>query len=937
MKSKTYRLFLSIFLLTQIGLPACKNKDLDVDSFEIERESVVTTADSVSITGSYSFAGTVKRMKVNIGKNESLIDANAYEMQMEGTDFSVSVGGLKPSTEYYYRYSIDFGTNDAHLTETKSFTTLDAVVETPTVKTLEVLAIDSTTFRIKCEVVSDGGQEVTERGICFNTYGDPTMDDEIMQHANGGLGIYTIRMENLALGRKYYVRAYAKNAANKIGLSEEALDFETGAPSGMPVEIELGCNPEEGGSVTGSGTYEVGTQCTVTAEANTGYTFVNWTENDAQVSSEASYTFPVTVSRSLVANFTMQAYVITAEVTPENSGTITGAGGFNYGETCTLTATPNSGYEFVKWTKGGTTVSSDAEYTFTVSESATYKAHFKVKSYTISVSASPNNGGSVNGGGTFNHGHSCTVHATPANGFAFTNWTDEGDVVSEEADYTFPVTSNRTLVAHFTLLQPDEYSIIVSANPSNGGTVTGGGTYQQGQNCTVTATPANGYTFLRWTENGNQVSTNASYTFTVTANRHLVANFQTHSYAINVSVEPSPGGTVSGAGTYSHGQTCVLTATANSGYAFMKWTKNGTEVSINNTYSFTVTESATYVAHFQRQTYIISVSASPSNGGTVTGGGQYYYGDPCTLRANAYAGYTFDHWQDNNTTNPRTIMVTGSATYTAYFEAQPQVPQGAIDGLFSVSATQQVWFSQGNLQYKASTNTWRFAEHQWDCLRLENENVSPSYDGWIDLFGWGTSGYDHGAICHQPWSTSGNNSDYYAYRSFEYNLYDQTGQADWGYNAISNGGYTQNQWRTLTSDEWSYLFFNRDTPSGIRFAKAIVSDVEGLVVLPDNWNSSYYDLNETDNVDVNYSTNIISENEWISAMRPHGVLFLPAGSVRRGTSVENSYIPFKGYYWASSYHNEERSGYVEFNNDQLFVGNRWRNHGLSVRLVRYVP
>ena len=72
MKSKTYRLFLSIFLLTLIGLPACKNKDLDVDSFEIERESVVTTADSVSITGSYSFAGTVKRMKVNIGKNESL-------------------------------------------------------------------------------------------------------------------------------------------------------------------------------------------------------------------------------------------------------------------------------------------------------------------------------------------------------------------------------------------------------------------------------------------------------------------------------------------------------------------------------------------------------------------------------------------------------------------------------------------------------------------------------------------------------------------------------------------------------------------------------------------------------------------------------------------------------------------------------------------------
>ncbi len=229
MKNKSYRLFISVFFLTLIGLPACKNKDLDVDSFEIEREKVVSTADSVRITGSYSFAGTVKRMKVNIGEKESLIEANAYEMQMEGTEFSVSVGGLKPSTEYYYRYSIDFGTNDAHLTETKSFTTLDAV---PTVKTLEVLAIDSTTFRIKCEVVSDGGQEVTERGICFNNYGDPTMDDETIQHASGGLGIYTIRMENLTSSTVYYVRAYAKSATS-ISFGEE-LNFQTSGSTSLP-------------------------------------------------------------------------------------------------------------------------------------------------------------------------------------------------------------------------------------------------------------------------------------------------------------------------------------------------------------------------------------------------------------------------------------------------------------------------------------------------------------------------------------------------------------------------------------------------------------------------------------------------------------------------------------------------------------------------------
>ena len=104
----------------------------------------------------------------------------------------------------------------------------------------------------------------------------------------------------------------------------------------------------------------------------------------------------------------------------------------------------------------------------------------------------------------------------------------------------------------------------------------------------------------------------------------------------------------------------------------------------------------------------------------------------------------------------------------------PLVLTGAINGLFSVSASQQVYFSQGNLQYRASTNTWRFAFNQWeDYVGADNANASKTYFGWIDLFGWGTSE---------------NVSYYYAYGQSTYNLYDQTGKADWGYNAISNGG-----------------------------------------------------------------------------------------------------------------------------------------------------
>ncbi|MBQ8957576.1 MAG: hypothetical protein IJ057_03585 [Bacteroidales bacterium] len=124
-------------------------------------------------------------------------------------------------------------------------------------------------------------------------------------------------------------------------------------------------------------------------------------------------------------------------------------------------------------------------------------------------------------------------------------------------------------------------------------------------------------------------------------------------------------------------------------------------------------------------------------------------------------------------------------------EPDPETPEGLTQGLFSVSATLQVRFSQGNLQYQASTGTWRFAESQLDYIGEGNANISESYDGWIDLFGWGTSGYNHGANAYQPWSTSEHYSDYFAYGNGRNNLYDQTGQADWGYNAISNGGNTR--------------------------------------------------------------------------------------------------------------------------------------------------
>ena len=226
---------------------------------------------------------------------------------------------------------------------------------------------------------------------------------------------------------------------------------------------------------------------------------------------------------------------------------------------------------------------------------------------------------------------------------------------------------------------------------------------------------------------------------------------------------------------------------------------------------------------------------------------------------------------------------------------------GSLPGLFSVSKYHQVRFSQGNLQYCPNDDVWRFAEHQWDFVggtcwgeeigemnlgtvyangtQCDNTLVDKYYEGWIDLFGWGTSGWNNGNTYYKPYDSPG-----YVYDRPNYGPpgnYDLTGEyarADWGvYNTVSNGG--SRQWRTLSSDEFMFLLTERVTPSGIRFAMAAVAGVRGMVVLPDDWNESTYALSMANEI-VYYDRNNISGKDWLEVLEPAGAVFLPAGGDR---------------------------------------------------------
>ena len=256
--------------------------------------------------------------------------------------------------------------------------------------------------------------------------------------------------------------------------------------------------------------------------------------------------------------------------------------------------------------------------------------------------------------------------------------------------------------------------------------------------------------------------------------------------------------------------------------------------------------------------------------------------------------------------------------------------EGALRGKFSISSTKQIQFSKGNLQYQASTDTWRFAENQWDTIGIANKNISESYDGWIDLFGFSTG--------NKPTE-----------RSQYYDNYETTFNHDWGANAISNGGNEPNHWRTMSPDEWAYIFHDRANAKS-RLGLGKVNGVNGFILLPDDWEKPismefascavkgfetqwngnpkicmYYD--ESVYAD-HYPDNVYTSEEW-QVMEQAGAVFFPAAGLRyNGTSI--LYVNSRGHYWTTT-----AGCVVEFQTSHMYSGDAFQlQFGASVRLVQ---
>ena len=246
---------------------------------------------------------------------------------------------------------------------------------------------------------------------------------------------------------------------------------------------------------------------------------------------------------------------------------------------------------------------------------------------------------------------------------------------------------------------------------------------------------------------------------------------------------------------------------------------------------------------------------------------------------------------------------------------------GALPGVFSVSENTKIRFSRGNLQYQPSTNIWSFAENQLNYIGENNESIASNYTGWIDLFGWGTSGYGD----KMPWMSSDRYSDYISWEKDIANT-----NYDWGiYCTINNGALKK--WRTLSADEWEYLFTGRKNGNQLH-GLIVVGNTKGFIIFPDNTDPS----NTPKMVSYNWDENVISIEEWKKFEQEYHAVFLPAAGYREGKIVYNA--GSGGYYWTSSnsYDSDSHARNFYFIEYEQTVYMDSRDTGCAVRLVQDV-
>lgn len=369
------------------------------------------------------------------------------------------------------------------------------------------------------------------------------------------------------------------------------------------------------------------------------------------------------------------------------------------------------------------------------------------QTWQLTLTSQPTEGGTTAGSGEYFPGQSINLTALPSLGFYFQNWTQNGNILSTNPSFTFTMpASNVSIQANFT---PQSYQVTTQSVPAEGGLTSGSGVYEFGQNVSLNANAHTGYSFLNWTIDGEIVSTNPSYSFTMPAeDLSIWANFEHLLYSLDLDVDPPASGSATGGGDYYFNDAVTVVANASEGFQFECWTQNATTVSTNPIYNFLMPTSALQLtARFAINTYTVQIQANNPDFGSVTGSGTFFHNDPVTVSALPNEDYAFVAWIENSqivSFQPiYTFNIVSERNLTAVFQEMMACPQPVELSVNDLSETTAVisWVSPSDIQ--AWDVLWDLAD--FDTLQTGNlvsnwtqnflllDNLSPqtSYDFYV--------------------------------------------------------------------------------------------------------------------------------------------------------------------------------------------------------------
>ena len=216
-----------------------------------------------------------------------------------------------------------------------------------------------------------------------------------------------------------------------------------------------------GGTVSGNGNFSHGSLAEINATPDVGYSFSGWTGEGIGDPNAASTTVEMSQNRTISAIFNLSQYSLT--LLAGNGGSVLGEGNFTHGSNVPISATPHEGYIFSGWTGIGLNEQNATATTVSMTQNQTVTALFDLKNYFLNLHSNP--GGSIFGGGNYNHGEVVNITASPDSGYQFENWNGDIDGNLSSPSRTITMDSNRSISANFVEVTENNFVLTILSTP----------------------------------------------------------------------------------------------------------------------------------------------------------------------------------------------------------------------------------------------------------------------------------------------------------------------------------------------------------------------------------------------------------------------------------------------------------------------------------------